>query len=119
MKFFVDENLPRMLVEWLRALGCDVVSASESGPGEADTAWAELALRDERILLTQDKDFGDLIYRNGLASHGVVLLRLDEFMAVEILSRFQEVWSVIEANPSGRFIVVTETRVRVRLLPHD
>lgn len=117
MKFFVDENLPRMVVEWLRAGGCDVLCAAESEPGETDIAWIELALRDERILLTQDKDFGDLIYRNGLASHGVVLLRLDEFVAAEILARLQEVWSVIEANPSGRFIVVTESRVRVRLLP--
>lgn len=117
MKFFVDENLPRIIVEWLRAGGHDVVSAAESSPGETDTAWAELAFRDQRILLTQDKDFGALIYRNGLATHGVVLLRLDEFVAAEILARFQEVWSVIEVNPTGRFIVVTETRVRVRLLP--
>jgi hypothetical protein len=53
-----------------------------------------------------------------LNSHGVVLLRLKDLSIAERLRRLEQCWSVIEANPSGCFIVVTRQRVRVRpILP--
>lgn len=52
MKFLADENMPRVVVEWIRALGCDVLFATELNPGETDTAWAVFANQDQRIVLT-------------------------------------------------------------------
>src|SRR5262245_14766717 len=108
MKILADENLPGAVVAWLRANGHDVLFATEAQAGAPDTDWAVRAEREKRILLTADKDFGELVFRDGLASHGLVLLRLDEVTAPEILARLQMVWSVVEANPSGQFIVITE-----------
>ena len=75
------------------------------------------AQKEGRLLLTADKDFGELVFRDGLNSHGIVLLRLSDITAVQALARLQNVWSVVEANPSGRFIVITESKTRVRPLP--
>jgi hypothetical protein len=65
-------------------------------------------------LLTADKDFGELVFRDRLNTHGVVLLRLEQLSIEERIARLGEALSVIEANPKGRFIVVTEGKVRVR-----
>ena len=68
------------------------------------------------MILTSDKDFGELVFRDRLTTFGIILLRLDDLAAPAWVTRLQEVWSVVEANPSGCFIVVTTNRVRVRPL---
>jgi predicted nuclease of predicted toxin-antitoxin system len=117
MKLCADENIAKRIVEWLRANGCDVLYAAETLPGAPDADWLVRAEQEERILLTADKDFGELVFRDRLNSHGIVLLRLSDVSAAEALTRLQKVWGVVEANPLGRFIVVTLHRTRVRPLP--
>jgi len=117
MRILADENVARDIVTWLRSSGHDVLFAAEIAPGAADIRWAELAEREQRVILTFDKDFGELVFRGGLTSHGVVLLRLDNLPVPAILARLQDVWSVVEANPARRFIVITEKGVRVRAMP--
>ena len=116
MRLLADENVPRPIFEWLQSQGHDVLLAGEVASGESDTHWLTVAENDQRMILTADKDFGELIFRDRLHSHGVVLLRLEDQTLLERLSRMQEVWSVIEANPTGCFIVATSRRVRVRPL---
>jgi predicted nuclease of predicted toxin-antitoxin system len=116
MKFFADENVARAIVIWMRTNGHDVLFASEAQPGTADSEWLRLAENEKRLIITSDKDFGELVFRDRLNSHGIVLMRLDTLPISQRLARLQECWSIIEANPSGKFIVVTEKKVRVRPL---
>ena len=71
-------------------------------------------MSERRILITNDKDFGELVFRSGKAHHGVLLLRLhDESSA----SRVRVVKVVLENHAdrlAGHFIVATEGRVRIR-----
>ena len=78
MNLFADENMARAIVIWLRDEGHDVLYASEVEPGALDSDWLSRAEAECRIVLTADKDFGDLIFRDRLTSHGVVLLRLGD-----------------------------------------
>ena len=117
MRFVADENVARDIVEWLRESGHDVIWAAESQPGTLDAQWAALAQHEDRIVITEDKDFGEIVYRDRLSRCGVVLLRFDGMSVANALARLQAAWSVVEANPSGQFIVVTENKVRVRPLP--
>jgi predicted nuclease of predicted toxin-antitoxin system len=117
MKLFADENMARNIVDWLRASGHDVLYAAEVRPGAPDSEWLAQAEQEERVVLTSDKDFGELVFRDGLTTHGVILLRLVDLTVAEALARLRRAWSVIEANPTGRFFVVTQRRVRVRSLP--
>jgi predicted nuclease of predicted toxin-antitoxin system len=114
MRILTDENVPQSVLIWLRATGHDVMSASELGIGDPDTRWLTLAESEQRLILTSDKDFGDLIFRDRLTTFGIILLRLDDTAVPAWITRLQEVWSVVEANPSGCFIVVTSHRVRAR-----
>ena len=117
MNLFADENVARGIVRWLRASGHDVLYAAEARPGAPDADWLTEAEQEKRIVLTSDKDFGELVFRDGLSSHGIVLLRLNDVTAAEAISRLQSVWAVVEVNPAGRFIVITEHKTRVRHLP--
>jgi predicted nuclease of predicted toxin-antitoxin system len=116
MRLLVDENIPGIIVQWLRSEGHDVELAGLISPGESDDYWIRHAEDDSRIMLTSDKDFGELVFRERMTSHGIILLRFLDLSLAERLDRLQEVWSVIEANPQGRFIVVTPTKIRVRPL---
>jgi predicted nuclease of predicted toxin-antitoxin system len=101
----------------VRATGHDVLWAAESQPGALDAEWAALAEREGRIVVTEDKVFGEIVYRDRLSRCGVNLLRFDDIPVAAALARLQAVWSVVEANPVGQFIVFTENKVRVRPLP--
>jgi hypothetical protein len=77
MRFVADENFPRPALEALRNAGWEIFSVAEECPGIADEEVAGLYSEGQRILLTFDKDFGELIFRRGLsAGSGVVLFRL-------------------------------------------
>ena len=116
MKFFADENVARPIIQWLRQVGHDVLSAAEAGPGENDDVGLHRAEESERVIVTSDKDFGELIFRDRLNSHGIVLIRMQRLSLRERLARLAAIWSIIEANPQGKFIVITEGRVRIRSL---
>ncbi|MFT3883185.1 MAG: DUF5615 family PIN-like protein [Gemmatales bacterium] len=117
MRLLADENLPASIVQWLRETGHDIASASEVSSGEVDEHWLDLANAEERLILTSDKDFGELVYREGLSSFGVILLRMDEMPVRDWIVRLREAWSIVEANPQGKFIVISPKRERVRKLP--
>lgn len=114
MRFLTDENIPSNIVDWLIAEGHDVVSARITGAGTKDEQWLSLAVPEERIIITADKDFGELIFRDGLAAYGIILLRLDDVLPRDWVERIKETWSVIESSQASRFIVITSNRIRVR-----
>ena len=84
MKFVADENFPRNALRVLRESGFDVVSIAETQPGIPDTEVLSIASAESRTLLTFDKDFGDLAFRQGLpASCGVILFRVGSLTPAE------------------------------------
>jgi predicted nuclease of predicted toxin-antitoxin system len=77
MRFLADENFPGDAVTALRAAGHDVLWIRADAPGIIDQDVLARSFEDARVLLTFDKDFGELAWRSGLpASCGIVLFRL-------------------------------------------
>lgn len=64
MHLLLDENVPVIIADWLESEGHDLLLASDLGAGELDTHWLEMAERDQRLIVTADKDFGELVYRD-------------------------------------------------------
>ena len=116
MRFLIDENIPISITRWLEEEGHDVAVAGLIRASTPDSVWLSQSIPECRLILTSDKDYGDLIFRDSLPAYGIVLLRLKALPVFEWLPRLQETWGVIEANPSGKFIVVKPTRIRVRPL---
>ncbi|QUV81640.1 DUF5615 family PIN-like protein [Chloracidobacterium sp. D] len=76
MKFLADESVDRPIVERLRQEGHQVLYIAELKPGIPDDAVLNLANQETALLLTTDKDFGELVFRQRLHMHGVILIRL-------------------------------------------
>lgn len=73
MRFLVDECTGPAVARWLRAEGHDVVSIYETSRGMDDDAVLEWAAREGRVLITNDTDFGEHVFRGGRAHAGVIL----------------------------------------------
>jgi predicted nuclease of predicted toxin-antitoxin system len=117
MNFLADENVERAMVDWLRGEGHDVVWAAEAHPADSDTHLLTLARESSRILLTRDRDFGELVYRDGRASNGIILVRIQAANQRERLEFFQGVWPLIHEHAPGHFVVAKKHQVRIRTLP--
>ena len=116
MKFIADESVDAPVVEYLRAAGLDVTYVLELHPGVNDDMVLDLSVNENRVLLTVDKDFGELIFRNKKVSAGVVLYRLEGLTNSE---KSHIVLSVLKKRMrqlSRSFTVVTKERVRIRKL---
>lgn len=112
MRFLVDECTGPAVAWWLRAQGYDVFSVYDEAQGADDDEVVQKAFADNRILITNDKDFGEKVYRERRPPHGVVLLRLEDERAplkIEALGRLLQNYA--DRLPE-QFVVVTETRVR-------
>lgn len=97
--------------------GHDVLWMRDASPGAADDGVLALAGSGQRILLTFDKDFGELAFRRGLpAISGVVLVRIESPSPSQLAER---VAAALESRKdwTGRFSVIEPDRVRMRQLP--
>lgn len=78
MKFLTDENLGVQIPLFLKSLGYDVTSVTEVALSRPDIDVLAIANEEKRILLTTDKDFGELVFKEKLVHFGVILLRLKD-----------------------------------------
>ncbi len=76
MNLVADESVDFRIVEYLRSAGLEVFAIAEQEPSIADENVLEIAVQFGLPLLTEDKDFGELVFRLQLPHRGVMLLRL-------------------------------------------
>lgn len=91
MRFLVDECTGPSVARWLREQGYDVLSIYEQARGADDTTVLSLAVQEERILITSDKEFGTRIVRDRQEHRGIVLLRLQDERAANKIRVLSEV----------------------------
>jgi hypothetical protein len=116
MRFLADENFPGAAVAALKDAGHDIVWVRAEAPGAADTDVLACAAREQRVLLTFDKDFGELARSSALPSAcGVVLLRLPMPRPGEAGSRLATLITTRD-DWAGHFSVIRPGRVRMRPL---
>jgi predicted nuclease of predicted toxin-antitoxin system len=118
VRFLADECVDAALVVRLRAAGHDVRHLAESERGLTDAAVLELALRERRVLVTEDKDFGELAFRGALAATGIILLRIDPSLRRLKWARLEATLARLGDRLLGRYTVVHPDRIRSRPLPY-
>ena|SRR5947209_2245097 len=114
MRFLLDENVDSRLLSFLIKRGHDAVFLTEGYTyGLTDHHVLRIAEQENRILLTNDKDFGELIVRRHLSHTGVLLFRLKDETLANVQTRLQQVLTEY-TDQLQHFIVVTQKRIRVR-----
>jgi predicted nuclease of predicted toxin-antitoxin system len=117
LRWLADECVSVKLVTSLRAAGHDVVYATEQYRSAKDRDLLALATQDKRLLLTEDRDFGELIFgRSASAASGVVFMRIADERAHLAWPRLEAAIERFGNTLFGRFLVVEETRFRSRML---
>ena len=114
MNFLADECCDAGLVESLRNDGHNVLYIMEEKPGATDDEVLLIALNSNRILITEDMDFGEFVYRFKKPAKGIILIRID---VKERHLKWERLRKLIENYPDrlkGRFVVIDTQKFRFR-----
>ena len=117
MRFLVDECVGPVVAGWLRGQGHDVYSVYDQARGMDDETVIATALSDRRILITNDKDFGEKVYRDQSLHSGIILLRLADQSAGAKIAAIERLLATYADRVAGSFAVVTENQVRFAKAP--
>lgn len=117
LRFLANENMAVDVVAALRLAGHDVAWIREDSPGVDDPSVLARAVKEQRVLVTFDKDFGDLAFQFGLPSNcGIILARLTSTSGADLAAKLVPIISSRTDWP-GHFSVIEAHRIRVRALP--
>lgn len=115
MKFLLDANIRAVVGKRLQSCGHEVrFLAGTEDHALADRDVLNLAFQEDCILITNDKDFGQLIFQHQLPHAGVVLFRLSDESRVSVQARLDAVVKLYSDRLHGHFLVVTDEHVRYR-----
>lgn len=113
MRFLADENCDEAVVKALRADGHDVMLVRERCPGAEDTVVTELAVGERRIVLTEDKDFGQLAQALSAARVGVILIRFPTQARSTLGAAVSQAVSMFGSRLERAFTVIEPGQVRL------
>jgi predicted nuclease of predicted toxin-antitoxin system len=119
MKLLLDENVALSTADLCRDLGYDVLEVKREGlQGEEDEPLLALAVSQERVVLSFDKDFGNLI-RFPLATHcGVIVIDLHDQRPSRVNERLRDVLpGLAEADLRQKLVIIRDGDVRIRSAP--
>jgi predicted nuclease of predicted toxin-antitoxin system len=116
MRILANENVPGETVDALREGGHDISWVRAECPGISDRQVITKAIDEERILLTFDKDFGELVFRLGYPVLGVILFRIAT-PSSSYVTQFVKVALENRSNWEGHFSVIDEKRIRMTPIP--
>jgi predicted nuclease of predicted toxin-antitoxin system len=115
MKFIADVNIEKNIVDELRNMSYDVKWIAEVDPYLEDTEILNIAHREDRILITNDKDFGEIVFRQKLLSSGILLLRVKGQDVKEKINLLRKIL-IFPDKLKGHFVVVTGNKIRFIIL---
>jgi predicted nuclease of predicted toxin-antitoxin system len=113
MRFIVDECTGPAVAQWLRDQGHEVISVFEDCRGIEDGEIIKKALSEKSILITNDKDFGEKVFREGKLHHGVILMRLSDERSAAKISVLRRLLTNHAPTLPDNFVVVTEEGLRI------
>ena len=111
-RLLADENIPKKAIETLKQQGIDIVSVADFSTGLSDKDVIKIAVRENRVIVTFDKDFGELIVKRRLKPPGLIFLRLTEISPTEVAGRIKDLIKR-QIVLDGNIVVVQDDRVRV------
>lgn len=117
IKFLLDESVEFRIAVYLRENDFDVVTIAEEFPSIPDEQVLHIAYKKKRILITNDKGFGELIFKENQRSHGVILIRMPFATLQEKLARLNLVLSSDTSSLNRLFTTITGKSIRPKRLP--
>lgn len=117
MRFLVDECTGPNVAKWLRDQGYEVFSVFEQARGADDEAIIKKAASEKWVIITNDRDFGQKIFRDYKPHSGVIFLRLKDERTEIKIDTIRRLLRQYGSRVKDQYIVVSETRVRFARKP--
>ncbi len=114
MKFLLDENIGKKVAQFLFHLGHSVSRIREINPGIDDYSVLDLALSENAILITADKDYGALVFKGQQPHSGVIFLRVGDQSSDNKIRALKRLLSKYK-NLENKFIVVKESEGKIKI----
>jgi predicted nuclease of predicted toxin-antitoxin system len=114
LKFLVDVGVGKKVEKCLANQGYDTTSVRDIDPHLPDKEILKIAVSEKRMVVTMDKDFGELIYNSGLLHGGVLLLRLEDAKSDEKAKIIENILVKHSDKIPNKFCVYKDGRLRIR-----
>lgn len=113
MRFLTDENCDFAIVRALRDAGHDVITVKDTAPGASDETVIRMTLDEDRILVTEDRDFGRLVFASDMDSPGVLYLRFPASARQTMVDTVVDLVARENTHLARCFVVVQPGRIRI------
>lgn len=114
MKFLIDECMGSSVQRWLIEHKFDSIFLGDFAAGLEDLSVLEMAFSEQRVLVTCDKDFGEIVFVHRMQHHGIIYVRTQKFFKpIEKIELLKKVLHDYADDIVGNFIVVNESAVRI------
>lgn len=114
MRFLVDECTGPGVARWLSSKGHKVVSVYNDMRGATDIEILEYAFKNDLVIITNDKDFGELVFKHSMKHKGIVLLRLSDMRKKNKIDVLEKLLLSHGNDLEDGFLVVNEKNVRIQ-----
>ena len=114
LRFLVDVGVSKKVEECLIKNGYDIKAVRDLNPGMDDDKILRIASSENRMVITMDKDFGELVYHSKSPHSGVLLLRLEDARANEKVKTIEKILTDYSNRLQNRFCVFQYGRLRIR-----
>lgn len=109
-----DENIDQIIINYLNENKYQILSIREESPGISDSEVIKKAMLNSALLITEDKDFGELVFSHNIKDCSVVLLRYDSPPDSSFLDKVRKTLIHNKSNPGHYFYTVTPKKIRFR-----
>ncbi|MBI3599491.1 MAG: DUF5615 family PIN-like protein [Nitrospinae bacterium] len=114
LKFLVDVGVSKKVEKWLLNNGYNIKSVRDINPRMLDKEILKIAVSERRMVITMDKDFGELVYNSGLPHAGVLLLRLESARSDEKVEIVKKILEKYSDKLIYNFCVFKDGQLRIR-----
>ncbi len=112
LNFLADVNIEKSIIDELKKSGYDIKWIAEVNPHMDDISIFKMASEENRILLTNDKDFGEIVFRQKLVTSGIVLFRIKGQSANVKRGLFKKLLATHKDKIAKYFVVINKNRFR-------
>jgi predicted nuclease of predicted toxin-antitoxin system len=114
MKFLIDMGVGKKVEEWFKQERYDVKSVRDLNIRSKDADILKLAVSEDRMIITMDKDFGELVYNSGMSHTGVLILRPEDANGNDKVDIVKRIMAGFSEKIENKFCVFQDGRLRIR-----
>ena len=114
LKFLVDVGVSKNVERWLTENGYDARAVRDVNPKADDSEILHLAVKESRMVITMDKDFGELVFNSGKTHSGVLILRLEDATGEQKIGIVKKILLEYADKIENKFCVFQDGRLRIK-----